>query len=180
MDNNNSNISPEEEKIPTVYINPDGTGTIDFTGCKGYLISSLDEVVAVLNDLYMKGDFESALCLLKLAFDLARKSDQSSEEFRRALTKLYGLAGDISAEYGDTKSALEYYKSFQCLKMQLKNNLFRDTTPSETIKLYQFRKFSNYSLANLLNKEVTLSSPKIMNDVFDPLIFLWLNSPLMV
>lgn len=177
MDNNNSNISPEEEKIPTVYINPDGTGTIDFTGCKGYLISSLDEAVAVLNDLYMKGDFESALCLLKLAFDLARKSDQSSEEFRRALTKLYGLAGDISAEYGDTKSALEYYKSFQCLKMQLKNNLFRDTTPSETIKLYQFRKFSNYSLANLLNKEVTLSSPKIMNDVFDSLIFQWLNSP---
>ena len=41
MDNNINNRS-EEEKIPTVYINPDGTGTIDFTGCKGYLISSLD------------------------------------------------------------------------------------------------------------------------------------------
>lgn len=177
MDKDVLTKSSDEEKIPTIYINPNGTVSADSTDCKGYLVSNFYEAVSFLNNLYIKGQFEAASFFLEFAFKLAKESDQSSEDFRKALTKLYGLAGDISAEYGDSKSALEYYKSFQCLKMQLKNNLFRDTVPSETIKLYQFRKFSNYSLANLLNKEVTLSSPKIMNDIFDSLIYQWLNSP---
>ncbi len=177
MDKNNSTKSSDEEKIPTIYINPDGSFIADFTDCKAYRISNFYDVVSVLNDLYIKGQFEAASTLLRRAFKWAKESNQSPEDFRRALTKLYGLAGDITAELGDTKSALEFYKSFQCLKMQLKNNLFRDTVPSETIKLYQFRKFSNYTLANLLNKEITLSSPKIMNDIFDSLIYQWLDSP---
>lgn len=177
MENNNSNISSEKEKIPTIYINPVGTGSIDFTGCKGYLISTLEEAIAVLNDLYMKGEFEAACCLLNLAFKLAKNSDQSSEEFRRNLTKLYGFAGDILGELGKASESLKYYESYQCLKMQLQTNLFKNTQPSETIKLYQFRRFTDYALANLLNRELTLSRPSEMNDIVDSLIYAWLSSP---
>lgn len=164
-------------KIPTLYLNTDGTGSLDLSGCQGYMISDIYTAVAVINDLYNKGEFNAAKIAIKFAFDFAKKTDQSSEDFRKALTKLYGLAGDTYAELDDYSSALQFYKNFQCLKMQLKTNLFRDTTPSETIKLYQFRKFTTYALANLLNKEVTLSSPKVMNDIFDSLIYQWLNSP---
>lgn len=165
------------EKMPSICLNIDGTASLDISGCQGYVISDIYAAIALINDLYNKGNFNTARSVINIAFNIAKISDQSSELFRKALTKLYGLAGDTYGELGDYRSALQFYKNFQCLKMQLKTNLFRDTTPSETIKLYQFRKFSNYSLANLLNKEVTLSSPKVMNDIFDSLIFQWLNSP---
>lgn len=167
----------EAEKVPTLYLNSDGTGTLYISGCQYYMIDDIYAAVAVINDLYNKGDFNAARPVINLAFDLAKKAEQSSEKFRKTLTKLYGLAGDTYAELGDYDCALKFYKNFQCLKMQLKSNLFRDTQPLETIKLYQFRKFSNYALSNLLNRELTLSRPSVMNDVFDSLVFLWLNSP---
>lgn len=172
-----SNKNTDTERIPTVYINPDGTATIDMTNCQGYMITNFEEAVSTINDLYFKGDFNAARQAIELANIMLQKTDVSSEEARRTLTKFYGLTGDVWGELGNEDKALEYYKSFQCLKMQLKTNLFRDTKPSENIKLYQFRRFSNYTLANLLNKEITLTSPKLMNDVFDSLVFQWLDSP---
>lgn len=145
----------ETEKVPTLYLNSNGTGTLYISGCQCYMIDDIYAAVAVLNDLYNKGVFNAARPVINLAFDLAKKAEQSSEKFRKTLTKLYGLAGDTHAELGEYDSALKFYKNFQCLKMQLKPNLFRDTLPLETIKLYQFRKFSNYALSNLLNRQMT-------------------------
>lgn len=167
----------EHNRTSLIYTNSDGTVIADLTGCKGSHITNIYEAVSALKVLYEGSRFEAAGDLLNIAFELAIKSEQTSEEFRRALTELYGIAGDISAELGNAQEALDYYKSFQCLKMQLKCNLFRNSTHSDTIKLYQFRRFTNYTLANLLNREVTLSSPKIMNDIFDSPIYQWLNSP---
>ena len=134
-------------------------------------------IVSLICSLYQKGQFEEARGLLDPAFELAKNTDQSSEDFRRLITKLYGVAGDIYGELGEFNLSLKFYENFQCLKMQLKTNLFKDSKPSESIKLYQFRRFSDYSLANLINRELTLSRPIIMNDVVDSLINVWLDSP---
>lgn len=138
---------------------------------------SLKEIISTINSLYYEKQFCEAKALLPEAFNMAQKADQSSEDFRRDLTKLYGIAGDTLGELGEYEESLKLYECFQCLKMQLKINLFTDSQPLETITLYQFRKFSDYTLANLLNKELTLSRPTAMNDIADSLINIWLKSP---
>ena len=139
--------------------------------------SALITIRERIKGLYVNGEFNEAKELLDVAFAIAKQSDQHSEDFRRELTQLYGLAGDILGERGDLKQSLRYYENFQCLKMQLRTNLFSGSTPSETFTLYQFRRFTNYTLANLLNKEITLSSPSQMNDPVDSLVFTYLESP---
>lgn len=178
MKDQTSNKYSDTDEIPTIYIDSDKRLSVDLSNCKGLIISNLADAIPLINWHYKNGDFENACRLCELAFKLAKREDQSSEDFRRNLTILYGLAGDACAENGDFINSLEFYKSFQCLKMQQKTNLFKDTQSSETIKLYQFRRFSIYAIANLLNNEITLSSPKTMNDVFDSLIYQWLGSPI--
>ena len=138
---------------------------------------SFEEIISLITSLYYKKQFSEAKALLSKAFELAKEADQASEEFRKDLTQLYGVAGDVMGELGENKESLQYYECFQCLKMQLTPNLFTDPHPSGILKLYQFRKFSDYALANLLNKELTLSRPAIMNDIADSLINIWLISP---
>lgn len=135
----------------------------------------LSELITILSSLYTDKHFTEARNILPTIFSVAKNSDQSTEDFRRNLTKLYGIAGDILGELGEYEQSLRYYENFQCLKMQLKTNIFKDTEPKESIILYQFRRFTDYTLANLLNKELTLSRPLIMNDVVDSLINVWLK-----
>ena len=142
-----------------------------------YTYEDLRTIRERIKSVYVNGAFNEAKELLDVAFAIAKQSDQHPEDFRRELTKLYKLAGDILGELGDFSQSLRYYENFQCLQMQLKTNLFSGSTPSETFTLYQFRKFTNYTLANLLNKEITLSSPRQMNDIVDSLAFAWLESP---
>lgn len=167
----------ETEKVPTLSLNSDGTGTLDISGCQCYMIDDIYAAVAVINDLYKKGDFNTAQHVINLAFELAKKSEQSSEYFRKAITQLYGLAGDVYGELGFYDKSLRYYTNFQCLKMQLKTNLFKDREPKDCITLFQFRRFSDYTLSNLMKSEITLSRPSVMNDIVDTLAFTWLNSP---
>lgn len=138
---------------------------------------SLEEIISLITSLYYKKQFSEAKALLSKAFELAKKADQSSEDFRRDLTQLYNVTGKILGELGEDKESLNFYECFQCLKMQLNPNISTDSQPLEAIKLYQFRKFSDYTLANLLNKELTLSKPTVMNDIADSLINIWLTSP---
>lgn len=138
---------------------------------------NLKETISLISTLYFEKQFEEAKLLLQYAFKRAKEADQSSDDFRRDLTKLYGIAGDVFGELNNFTESLKYYESFHCLKMQLKTNLFKDVKPTDTIRLYQFRKFTDYNLANLLHKELTLSRPTEMNDIVDSLVYVWLESP---
>lgn len=140
---------------------------------KKYTYEDLRNIRERINILYHVGKFDKAKALIPFALEIAKQFDHHSEDFRVEIKKIYGLAAEVSAELGNFEQALQYYKSFQCLIMQLKTNF----QLNETIKLYQFRKFTNYTLANLLNKEITLSRPNQMNDIVDSLVFTWLESP---
>lgn len=180
MTANSSNKGTDGGNIPTLYLDPDGVGTLDLSNCQGYIISNLKEAVGSISDLYFKGDFESALPLIKLAYNIALKTDKSiqqTEEYRKTLTTYYGLAGDVYGELGYRSDALRLYENFQFLKMQLKSNLFKNQEPKDSVTLFQFRKFSEYTLANLLKSEITLSRPSAMNDIVDTLVLSWINSP---
>lgn len=167
----------DTENIPTVIINADGSGCVDLHNCQGFIISNFEDAVKTISYLYINGEFQAACPVIDLAFKFAKIANQSSEEFRKDLTRLYELSGEIYGELGDYEKSLRFYTNFQCLKMQLKTNLFKGREPQDTITLYQFRKFSDYALSNLMKSEITLSRPSEMNDIFDTLVFTWLNSP---
>ena len=177
IDIDSTNSSKEENNI-CFHRGSKGNTVLEISNLSGYRIANFNDAVNLIISLYNEGEFDAAFYVLPIAIRFAKKHPkQSSEEFRRALTKFYGVAGDVCAERGDDSKALQFYKNFQCLKMQLKSNISADAQSSKIIKLYQFRRISNYSKENLKNNEITLSSPKLMNDIFDSLIYRWLDSP---
>lgn len=163
-----------------MFIKIDSVGVFDLSNSSCNMISNFDDGVNMLNNLYFKGDFEAASKRINSVYNLAVETEESirnEEHFRRTLTKFFGIAGDIEGELGHYENALHYYKNFQCLRMQLKTNLCKANETLEFLTLYQFRKFTDYTLNNLAKSEITLSRPTEMNDIVDTPVFLWLNSP---
>lgn len=141
-----------------------------------FLHSSFKHNLAQLNNiaynLYSQGRFEEAAFALKEAlyyaevcFDYNCYPWYLKKEFRFDI--ICGMAGDIYGNIGDCVNAQKYYEMFHFLKMQLKSDFNHDMY----IPMYQFRRLTDYTLANLINREFTLSTPKVMNDIVDTLLF---------
>lgn len=83
---------------------------------------------------------------------------------------IYLLAGEIYAQIDKSRDS-DFYKLFQKEIM--------DITPLgrlrylDEVVLYTFRTISQYTLADLINKEITVSPIQSMNDPFDCLGLLW-------
>lgn len=139
-----------------------------------FKLETITDAINIGNYLYQKGDFEAAEHALHFGFQLLQNkpTDPSKEE----LKKLYGIGGDVYGELGLNEKAKWYYENLHFLLMQLKNDIFEDNSTHDTITLFQFRRFSDYTLNNLLKKEVTLSLPSQMNDLVDCLVYSWLSS----
>ena len=88
---------------------------------------------------------------------------------REVLGKIYSLAGEIYSILELDNEALEYYKRALYYKTLLKT----DIEEEDYVYLYSFRRFNEYSLADLINNEITVSPSKNMNDPFDSIINLW-------
>ena len=160
---------------PNEPIKVNGNLTIDLSQSPGYLISNLSEAIAVIKKLYNEGDFDAAYATIKFAFDLAHKKPHNNN--KNELKELYLTSANVFGEMGKHNQALKLYEGYHCLSMQLNSNLFKDREPLQTITLFQFRRFTDYALANLMNSEITLSRPSVMNDIVDSLVFSWLGSP---
>lgn len=77
---------------------------------------------------------------------------------------LYFCAGELFAEAGLMEESLNAYKCF--------HDKSRVGSHPES-ELYSFRPFNDYSLSDLMNKEITLVHPSEFNDPFDTLILHW-------
>ena len=152
-----------------------GNLSIDLSDSPGYKISNLNEAVAVIKKFYNDGDFQSAKLAIDFAFKLAKKNAHNND--KNLLKDLYLSSANVCGEMKEYPQALKFYEGYHCLSMQLNSNIFTGTEPQHTISLFQFRRFSDYALANLMKSEVTLSRPSAMNDIVDSLIFAWLGSP---
>lgn len=82
---------------------------------------------------------------------------------------IYFLAGEIYAKIGMQTRSLEYYKKSFYYKSFLKSEF----EEKGTVSVFSFRKFNQYSMADLINNEITVSPSSCMNDPFDSLINLW-------
>ena len=104
---------------------------------------------------------------------LYKNKDEAHDHFIRTFYKkayiTYKLAGEIYAKNGKQVEALEHYMKamyyFSFLNPEFKSN--------KTIRAFSFRKYNQFTLADLINNEITVSSSTTMNDPFDSLINLW-------
>lgn len=86
---------------------------------------------------------------------------------RIRLSRIYSHAGEIYARAGKEDKALACYQKHQYFLYKLK-----PVTEGDAV-VYSFRKYSEYSLADLINNEITVVHPSLMNDPFDSIANLW-------
>ena len=91
------------------------------------------------------------------------------DDNKKFQSDIYTLAGEIYSNLALDAEALKYYQRANYCKLFLKTEIENRSY----IYLYSFRRFNEYSLADLINNEITVSPSKNMNDPFDSIINLW-------
>lgn len=81
--------------------------------------------------------------------------------------RIYQLAAEIYADMGLNKQSRDFYKTYYLEANRVKPN--EEIRDKDYIILYSFRKYSDYSLQDLINNEITCVCPSKMNDPFDSL-----------
>lgn len=115
------------------------------------------------------GDYENAV---QIANDGILKIEEDSDYNPKVKSAIYEIIGRCYSQLGDkekTVSAIEkmpYYDSFQ----------LNTRWPNESF--YSFRSVSEYSLADLRNNTVSLSSVSTFNDPVDSSFFPWIDKQL--
>lgn len=85
-------------------------------------------------------------------------------------SNVYFLAGEIYAVSGNYAESLKCYQKYQYWIEQVNN---KELSEKESIIVYSFRRFNEYSLSDLINNEITVCHPSVMNDPFDSIANLW-------
>ena len=92
--------------------------------------------------------------------------------------KFYQLAGQVYAMCASNDNnklyegkALDFYKKYQVLLQRYKIN--EALKEQDEIVVYSFRKYSEYTLEDLINETITVVHPSKMNDPFDSIANLW-------
>ena len=80
--------------------------------------------------------------------------------------ELWGQAGEIYSQVDRFDDAVNAYKKYQLQHCCIKGD---DISGG----LLSFRPISKYVLSDLINNEITVSSPRVMNDPFDTLLLSW-------
>lgn len=86
------------------------------------------------------------------------------------LRNFYQMAGEVYAINGLHKEALKCYQKYQYYVEQVKNQVLDE---KENVVLYSFRRFNEYTLTDLINKQITVCHPSKMNDPFDSIANIW-------
>lgn len=82
----------------------------------------------------------------------------------------YQMAGEVYAINGKYKKSMKNYQKYQYYVEQVKNEILDE---KEHVVLYSFRRFNEYTLADLINKQITVCHPSKMNDPFDSIANIW-------
>lgn len=115
------------------------------------------------------GDYENAV---QIANDGILKIEEDSDYNPKVKSAIYEILGRCYSQLGDKEKAVSaiekmpYYDSFQ----------LNTHWPNESF--YSFRSVSEYSLADLRNNTVSLSSVSTFNDPVDSSFFPWIDKQL--
>lgn len=115
-------------------------------------------------------NYANAARLMDLVFEEIESDNQDTHTFlffNGSLIKdIYGNAGEIYANNDQPDKALRYYQDYEITLSQIKSCDFSEG-------LLSFRPFTAFSLSDLVNNEITVCSPRVMNDPYDTLLIKW-------
>ena len=95
---------------------------------------------------------------------------RGDEQFSIPKRDFYGKKGHIYGCFPELKQeALKYFQLTNTYEARTCNY------DKETIEVFSFRKFNNFSLSDLINRTITVCNPKLMNDPLDTLLYEWLK-----
>lgn len=85
--------------------------------------------------------------------------------------QIYFIAGELYARNGQEQKSLKCYQKYQYYSQKES-----DFTDKDSVIVYSFRRYNEYTLSDIINKKITVCHPSKMNDPFDTLIFEWNNN----
>ena len=85
--------------------------------------------------------------------------------------RFYFYAAELYAMAGDSEESLKHYKLYHYYNFQ--TSLPNELKNKESAVLYSFRNYGEYSLGDIINNQITMCHPSIMNDPFDSIANLW-------
>lgn len=118
---------------------------------------------------YKKKNFAEASQYISTAIKLLQTPPEISFEQllnHTLINRVYLLAGEIYANNNQIEKALEAFQYYQV-------NILKIKTWDEDNCLLSFRNYNQYTLSDLINQEITVCSPKVMNDPYDTLLLKW-------
>lgn len=84
---------------------------------------------------------------------------------------IYFLSAQLYASLNNQEESLNHYKLYHYYNFQ--TSLPKELKEKDSVVLYSFRNYSEYSLGDIINNQITLRHPSLMNDPFDSIANLW-------
>lgn len=120
---------------------------------------------------YFNNEFTKAVDEIEKAINVLNLNSTSLLSKNPIYASIYFLAAQLYASLNNPEESLKYYKLYNYYNFQ--TSLPNELKDKESVVLYSFRKFSEYSLGDIINNQITLCHPSMMNDPFDSIANLW-------
>lgn len=129
-----------------------------------------DFVLPFFKAVYYKhfNEWKKSVCEIDRAVYLADDISIIFGLCDRFYRKLWPQAGEIYAHTNRYTDSVNAYSRYLAMHFNIK-------TENICNKLLSFRPIGKYSLMDIINKEITVSHPKVMNDPFDTIYLQWLD-----
>ena len=113
----------------------------------------------LVNQNYVKAEEVIERLLLSL--------EKSNEYFSdQHLGNIYATVGQIYGCIGHKEKSIKAFQDYQLCLLRVRSDNVQEG-------LLSFRRVNEFSLADLINNEITVCSPRVMNDPYDSLILKW-------
>lgn len=117
--------------------------------------------------IYTQGDFKEASRVITEVIQGLEDSQDYVIAFNNSnLRNIYGLAGEIYANNDQNPESKIAFQDYQLCLSRLKGLEQHES-------LLSFRRYNEFSLSDLINNEITVCSPRVMNDPYDTLLLKW-------
>ena len=117
-----------------------------------------------------QNDYQKAVERMDKSLEEIESSDLSTATFlfndKGCIKTIYATAGEIYANGGMLEKSLRSYQDYEVILLRLNSCDYSEG-------LLSFRRFKEYSLADLINNEITVCIPRVMNDPYDTLLLKW-------
>lgn len=116
-------------------------------------------------------EFSKAVVEIEKAINELKLNSTSLLNKNPISASIYFLSAQLYASLNNLEESLKHYKLYHYYNFQ--TSLPKELKEKDSVVLYSFRNYSEYSLGDIINNQITLCHPSLMNDPFDSIANLW-------